>query len=96
MSTYLTSLVLNQFHNTSSLTDSDIVFTLKMEPTSKNAIFGPKLTVKSGHKKYRQSSAYTLFFKTLEKQPCKQKTVQAEEWSSTKWTNESTKINRVI
>ena len=37
----------------------------------------------------------TLFFETLEKQQCKQKTVQAEEWFSTKWKNKSTKINRV-
>ena len=37
-----------------------------------------------------------LFFKTLEKQPCKQETVQAEEWFSTKWTNKGTEINCVI
>ena len=36
------------------------------------------------------------FFETLEKQLYKQKIVLAEEWFSTKWTNEDTKINRVI
>ena len=37
--------------NTSYLTDSYIVFTLKMESVSKNLIFGLKMTVKSGLEK---------------------------------------------
>ena len=37
--------------NTSSLTDSYIVFTLKMESVSKNTIFGLKMMVKSGLEK---------------------------------------------
>ena len=38
--------------NTFYLTDSYIVFTLKMESVSKNAIFGLKMMVKSGIEKY--------------------------------------------
>ena len=34
--------------NTSYLTDSYIIFTLKMESVSKNTIFGLKMMVKSG------------------------------------------------
>ena len=37
--------------NTSYLTDSYIIFTLKMESVSKNTIFGQKLMVKSGLEK---------------------------------------------
>ena len=37
--------------NTSYLTDSYIVFTLKMESVSKNTIFGLKMIVKSGLEK---------------------------------------------
>ena len=37
--------------NTSYLTDSYIVFTLKMESVSKNTIFGLKMMVKSGLEK---------------------------------------------
>ena len=37
--------------NTSYLTDSYIVFTLKMESISKNTIFGLKMMVKSGLEK---------------------------------------------
>ena len=37
--------------NTSYLTDSYIVFTLKMESVSKITIFGLKMTVKSGLEK---------------------------------------------
>ena len=37
--------------NTSYLTDSYIVFTLKMESVSKNTIFGLKIMVKSGLEK---------------------------------------------
>ena len=37
--------------NMSSLTDSYIVFTLKMESVSKNTIFGLKMMVKSGLEK---------------------------------------------
>ena len=37
--------------NTSSLTDSYIVFTLKMESVSKNTIFGLKMMVKTGLEK---------------------------------------------
>ena len=37
--------------NTSYLTDSYIVFTLKMESVSKNTIFGLKMMVKSGIEK---------------------------------------------
>ena len=33
------------------MTDSYIIFTLKMEPVSINTIFGPKMTVKSGVEK---------------------------------------------
>ena len=39
------------FLNTSYLTDSYIVFTLKMESVSKNFIFGLKMMVKSGLEK---------------------------------------------
>ena len=38
--------------NTSYLTDSYIVFTLKMESVSKNTIFGLKMMVKSGLEKF--------------------------------------------
>ena len=38
--------------NTSYLTDSYIVFTLKMESVSKNTIFGQTMMVKSGLEKY--------------------------------------------
>ena len=38
--------------NTSYLTDSYIVFTLKMESVSKNAILGLKMIVKSGLEKF--------------------------------------------
>ena len=37
--------------NTSYLTDSYIMFILKMESVSKNTIFGPKMMVKSGLEK---------------------------------------------
>ena len=37
--------------NTSYLTDSYIVFTLKMESVSKNTIFGLKMMMKSGREK---------------------------------------------
>ena len=37
--------------NTSYLTDSDIMFTLKMESQTKNTIFGLKMIVKSGLEK---------------------------------------------
>ena len=37
--------------NSSYLTDSNIVFTLKMESVSKNTIFGLKMIVKSGLEK---------------------------------------------
>ena len=47
-------------------------------------------------KLYTGGPLLTRFFQTVEKQLCKQKTVQAEEWFSTKWTNKGTKINRVI
>ena len=43
--------------NTSYLTDSDIMFTLKMESQPKNTIFGLKMMVKSGLEK--------IFFKFL-------------------------------
>ena len=42
---------LNQTINTSYLTDSYIIFTLKMESVSKNTIFGIKMMVKSGLEK---------------------------------------------
>jgi uncharacterized protein YihD (DUF1040 family) len=38
--------------NMSYLTDSYIIFTLKMESASKNTIFGLKMMVKSGLEKY--------------------------------------------
>ena len=38
--------------NTSYLTDSYIIFTLKMESVSKNTIFGLKMMVKSGLEKF--------------------------------------------
>ena len=38
--------------NTSYLTDSYIVFTLKMESVSKNTVFGLKMIVKSGLEKF--------------------------------------------
>ena len=38
--------------NTSYLTESYIVFTLKMESVSKNTIFGLKMMVKSGLEKF--------------------------------------------
>ena len=38
--------------NTSSLTDSYIIFTLEMESASKNTIFGLKMMVKSGLEKF--------------------------------------------
>ena len=41
----------NCVFNTSYLTDSYIVFTLKMESVSKNTIFGLKMMVKSGLEK---------------------------------------------
>ena len=41
----------NMVFNTSYLTDSYIVFTLKMESESKNTIFGLKMMVKSGLEK---------------------------------------------
>ena len=41
----------SQYLNTSSLTDSYIVFILKMESVSKNTIFGLKMMVKSGLEK---------------------------------------------
>ena len=44
-------LVSNKLHNTSYLTDSYIMFTLKMESVSKTAIFGLKMIVKSGLEK---------------------------------------------
>ena len=37
--------------NTSYLTDSYIIFTLKLKSVSKNTIFGPKMMVKSGLEK---------------------------------------------
>ena len=40
------------FFNTSYLTDSYIVFTLKMESVSKNTIFGLKMMVRSGLEKF--------------------------------------------
>ena len=40
------------FFNTSYLTDSYIVFTLKMESAFKNTIFGRKMMVKSGLEKF--------------------------------------------
>ena len=53
-------------------------------------------TVSRGAYYSTEGPLITLFFESLEKQPCKQKTVLAEEWFSTKWTNKGTKINRVI
>ena len=44
--------LLFQFINMSYLTDSYIVFTLKMESVSKNTIFGLKIMVKSGLEKF--------------------------------------------
>ena len=41
----------SDFINTSYLTDSYIIFTLKMESLSKNTIFGLKMIVKSGLEK---------------------------------------------
>ena len=38
--------------NTTYLTDSYVVFTLKMESVSKNTIFGLKMMVKSGLEKF--------------------------------------------
>ena len=38
--------------NTSYLTDSSIIFTLKMKSGSKNTIFGQKIMVKSGLEKF--------------------------------------------
>ena len=38
----------------------------------------------------------TQFFETVEKQLCKQKTVLLEEWFSTKWKNENTKLYSAI
>ena len=40
------------FLNTAYLTESYILFTLKMESVSKNTIFGLKMTVKSGLEKF--------------------------------------------
>ena len=45
--------------NTSYLTDSYIVFTLKMESVSKNTIFGLKMVVKSGLEKFVLKSLHT-------------------------------------
>ena len=44
--------------NTPYLTDSCIVFTLKMESVSKNTIFGLKIMVKSGVEKFILKSLY--------------------------------------
>ena len=45
-------LHISKFFNTSYLTDSYIVFTLKMESVSKNTIFGLNMMVKSGLEKF--------------------------------------------
>ena len=45
------NLRLSNMFNTSHLTNSYIVFTLKLESASKNTIFGLKMTVKSGLEK---------------------------------------------
>ena len=59
----LTLLVLN----TSYLTDSYIIFTLKMESVPKNSIFGLKMMVKSGLEKsiLKFLHAQGLFFKFI-------------------------------
>ena len=50
--------------NSSYLTDSYIVFTLKMESVSKNTIFGLKMLVKSGLEKIFLKSIHAgaIFF----------------------------------
>ena len=50
--TNLKFLDFNTCINMSYLTESYIVFTLKMESVSKNAIFGLKMMVKSGLEKF--------------------------------------------
>ena len=54
--------------NTSYLTDSYIIFTLKMESVSKTTIFGLKMMVKSGLEKFILKSLHagrwTLIFVT--------------------------------
>ena len=50
-SAYLLKYLVLYLLNTSYLTDSYIVFTLKMESVSKNTIFGLKMMVKSGLEK---------------------------------------------
>ena len=52
--------------NTSYFTDSDIIFTLKMESVSKNTIFGLKMMVKSGLEKnlFQVPPCGRLFFLT--------------------------------
>ena len=59
----LTLLVLN----TSYLTDSYIIFTLKMESVPKNSIFGLKMMVKSGLEKIflKFLHAHTMSFLLL-------------------------------
>ena len=44
--------ILFEILNSSYLTDPYIGFTLKMEPVSKNTIFGQKMMVKSGLEKF--------------------------------------------
>ena len=57
------------FSNTSYLTDSYIVFTLKIESVYKSTIFGLKMMVKSGLEKFILKSHFVTEFDILRKTP---------------------------
>ena len=64
--------------NTSYLTDSYIVFTLKMESVSKNTIFGLKMMVKSGLEKIflkflHEGDYFSLLHKSVQNHKCRNK-----------------------
>ena len=66
-----------QHFNMSYLTDSYIVFTLKMESVSKNTIFGLKMMVKSGLEKI-----FLKFLHAGDYFPLLHKSVQSHKFSN--------------
>ena len=71
--------------NTSYLTDSDIIFTLKMESVSKNTIFGLKMMVKSGLEKIffkflHAGDYFSLLHKSVQNHKCSDKNNHLPAW----------------